>query len=910
MKPRQAPAHQPAPGRGRARFAARPRSAPQVGCLLIVLLALGWWTALPGVAQDRVDSIEADLEGKSLRRALRTLQIQLQRSGRDLVFSNRLVPADATVPDSLPGGALETVLGGLLAPHGLELRELDDRTLLVVGSQSAEQPLVLTGRTLSAHSAQPLLGARIRLQALDPTRLPDDFVPETFSGPDGRFRFSSLVAGGYRLTASRDDHLDAVETLVLFDLTGDAPARAVVLELVPRPFVVDEVAVRAATSSLLRTQSTTPLARTRSQVDATPRLGSDLLRTLTFSAGTTTDDISAAPRLRGSRRDEVQITLDGQTLYAPYHLPDYANGLSAVSTMVLDAMDVATDGFSVARGDRQGALIDLRTRRPDPGTAGTLGLSLVAAEASVEGAARSGRSSGLLSARLGSVEWVNRLFGQEEPSFWDFLGKVALRPTERHEFVGRMFLSNNGLSLTEREGDEFKQSSTDYDAQQGWISHQSTLGERLLWSGRASWFHFDQSRFGLEDEEEQSLELDDQRRTEILDLRQEILFQLGPTWSVELGATWSDLESDRSYRALFERELTFTSSQLLSSRPPDFTALLTVDEHRSGYAQGVGNLRDWSLEIGARYDDSREAGGRWSPRLSVARRLGERSLLRAFGGVYRQLPRPDELALEDGRTELQEPERSDRWGMGYERKLSTKPIRALRVEVYERRSRNPKIRFFNLYEPFNILQELEPDRVGIAADETRAHGLEIRVEGALGRRTSWWGDYTLSRTEDRVRAAADAPTNWIPREFDQRHALSLVVQLALPRTWTLSLAARWHSGWPTTPLAGDEADASQPLDGEDQDDADEDENDRPVAVSLGPLQSDRLGPYTRLDLRLSRTWVTPRGVLEFYLDVQNLLDQENDSGFDTAYDEDAEAVVRTLERWPGIFPSFGLRWRF
>ena len=79
---------------------------------------------------------------------------------------------------------------------------------------------------------------------------------------------------------------------------------------------------------------------------------------------------------------------------------------------------------------------------------------------------------------------------------------------------------------------------------------------------------------------------------------------------------------------------------------------------------------------------------------------------------------------------------------------------------------------------------------------------------------------------------------------------------------------------------------------------------------LGPLNSDRVSTYHRLDLRASRKFQLRKGELTFFIDIQNVYNRENLSGFDFEIDEEAGTIVGIDERWPGIFPSIGIRWEF
>ena len=128
--------------------------------------------------------------------------------------------------------------------------------------------------------------------------------------------------------------------------------------------------------------------------------------------------------------------------------------------------------------------------------------------------------------------------------------------------------------------------------------------------------------------------------------------------------------------------------------------------------------------------------------------------------------------------------------------------------------------------------------------------------------------------------------------------MNLYLDTHLGRSWDLSLAWRFHTGWPTTPISTR---------------SEEDEEGEPELVPvLGRLNSDRLPSYHRMDLRASREWQRRRGRLVAFVDLQNLYDRKNLAGFDVQLDDEGEEgeLVVEPERWPGFFPSLGITWEF
>lgn len=162
----------------------------------------------------------------------------------------------------------------------------------------------------------------------------------------------------------------------------------------------------------------------------------------------------------------------------------------------------------------------------------------------------------------------------------------------------------------------------------------------------------------------------------------------------------------------------------------------------------------------------------------------------------------------------------------------------------------------------------------------RAFGVELIARRNLGRWTGWVA-YTYARSY-RTNPARDGLEH--PYVLDQPHSLTVVGSGALGRRWRIGGRVRYTTGNPLTPVAG----AFQDTDGD------------WVPVD-GPLLSDRLPDFVQFDLRIDRSWKRSWGVVNLYIDLQNVANRANAEG--VTYNEDF--TRRSYTTGLPIFPSIG-----
>jgi len=188
-----------------------------------------------------------------------------------------------------------------------------------------------------------------------------------------------------------------------------------------------------------------------------------------------------------------------------------------------------------------------------------------------------------------------------------------------------------------------------------------------------------------------------------------------------------------------------------------------------------------------------------------------------------------------------------------------------------------------------VFPELREDRVGIAPRRSTARGIEVLLRKESDGPLSSQLNLTHATVTDEIDGRD------VPRAWDQRNAITFSMNYKAGEHWNFSVAGSWHTGLPTTPLLVQRRAGR-------------------YEAELGPLRSERLPAYKRVDFRASRRVVTSRGAFTLFLDLFNafnLTNVDTIDGFDLVQQSDGSASARPVMKANGsILPSFGISWQF
>lgn len=865
---------------------------------LYPLLPLAWLCVvllLPGLARGQGErqrpAAFPDVVGRSLHEVLQLLE----ERGLPLVYTDQLVSPTLRVHRQPQGNDLPDLLLDLLKDHRLSAQQAGRRWIVVA---APPRPGILSGLLHSQEpgveptgpsATTPLPGVGVSLLPTNAMSAGDTSVSDTsVSDTGGRFRFADLPPGTYTLRFELDGFLPREHTFQLS--SGQVLDLRIALQKIPTS--VEQIEVTTEPPGILGS-ALSALTLTRSELDSLPHFGDHTLRGLVLLPGTAGNDLSAELNVRGGRADEVLVQLDGLEIFEAYHLPDFGNPFSVFASETLHRIDLLTGGFPVEYGDRMAGVLDITTIDPDWRRRSHLGFSGYQLRTGQSGTSRSGRLAYVGSLRLGSLELPLRLADEDEnPSFADGFFKVEHFANPRTSWRFNGLSSSNRLDFSVIEDDAQESFETKYDNLYGWGTHGHTVGDDLYLRTQISWSRIARRRLGLQSGDDDTFDLSDLRQLTTAGLRHEADWRRGRHF-LEWGVEGRYLEVDYDYT--HQRELQDPLA-LIRSQPR--TGSTRFDRRFDGqqYAVYLSDQIDLghraTLEAGLRFDDNTlTEDARLSPRLHFTYALSPRSLLRGAWGQYNQSQRVYELAVEDGDTSFSPAERSRHHIVGFEQVFgdaeTLRPV-TLRVEAYERRISTPRSRYENLFEPITIVPELEADRIRVDAEESRARGIELVLGGPLSPRLEGFLTYTYSRSRDLVEG------RWVPRPYDQPHAVSLDISWRAPWHWHVQAVWRYHTGWPTTEIGLIN------------------QGDNDAVPVLGPLYGSRVRDYDRLDVRAQRSWPLRRGDLTFFIGVQNLTNRSNVRGFDFDLEDEDDVILieSKVQTWGGRLPSLGLTWTF
>lgn len=158
-----------------------------------------------------------------------------------------------------------------------------------------------------------------------------------------------------------------------------------------------------------------------------------------------------------------------------------------------------------------------------------------------------------------------------------------------------------------------------------------------------------------------------------------------------------------------------------------------------------------------------------------------------------------------------------------------------------------------------------------------AYGMELLIRYPLGNNWFGWLSYSLQRSTRRTtffrydsqgRAISEDKAD-LPFAFDQTHILNLVVSHKFSNNITLGGVLHFNTGRPEYGTLG-----SQTMrEGTDSD-------GRPAWVRVARDEVDRLPPFFRFDVRVSKAWAYETFTLEAYLDMLNVTLNQETLGFE------------------------------
>jgi hypothetical protein len=804
--------------------------------------------------------------GMSVEQALEALRA----AGLQLVYSSAMVPPALQVRDRVSGSDPAVVARELLAPHGLRLRPISSGLLAVVAVRT-DATRSIAGRVVSGLDRHPVAGARIEVTGR------------------GHVEWSD-VAGDFRVPASAGHLALAVSapgygTLERTIDDAESTAGAVTLELVPEDVQLEEVRI-VASQFALRNVIEAPHVMDRANVIAQPKVAEDPLQAVARLPGMALSGVSGKPNVRGGEAGEALVLLDQMPIREAFHLPDYNSAFSVLDENLVADITTFTGPLPARFGNRMAAAVEVQSVAPDTPAPYAIGLSNFNARLRVGGSAASGWDW-LASGRIGTLgSWLPEVVPDVgKPQSWDAFFKVGHALGGGTEMRAHSLLSKSTFAFVDDETGE--QAVLRSQAAYAWLHARHLIGDDMetgalfghSWIGseRAGVLAGGLTPFG---------KVADERTARIWDVQLYGRWATTPRNQLDAGITLAS--STGRYRYASDVEYLPVATALFSV-PHDRqrSSALVVQRKLVGLylSDRWQPLADIYVEGGARLDrDIASTGVRASylgPRLAMRWDASPQTTVRFSWGRAFQVAEAHELRVEDGELALPAAQRVDQTVVSLERQFLHGL--SLRMEAFDRKMPDPRVRYENLFDPLRVLPELSADRVSIVPDRSRMRGLEFSAQWEEG---CWSasGSYTWSEAIDFMGGESR------PREWDQRSTMTAALRWQ-QGPWSAVVQTGYRSGRPTTPFI----DASL------------------ESPALGPAGSRRFAHHVTFDVRLTRRFHPGSGTLVAFAQVTNLLDRYNQCCTELDMpDENSDRQALEIQRlgsYP-LMPSVGLSYEF
>ena len=737
---------------------------------------------------------------------------------------------------------------------------------------------------MRAEGGGPLAGAEVVVREIG---------NRSVSDAQGRFSFAELPNGRFTLLVSCASFASAELPV---EVAAGSAVSGLRVALERRARFLDEVVVTPSRYTLYQETPEVRSSLSREEIEKMPHIGDDVFRAARWLPGVTGEDLSSQMNVRGGEVDETLVIIDGLEIQEGFHLKEQYSLLSIFDAETIDSLEFSSGGFPVEFGNRMSAVINMSSSGATS-RAMSIGLSVMNTGILGEGGFDGGRGQWLVSARrtqLGTLlEWVAPDLGLE-PSFHDVFGKVSYQLSDDTLLSAHVLTAKDTVRYEEVDGRVEELLNASSSVRYGWINVKTAWTPRLFSQMVLSTGRVERERAGWVDYWYQAGNVDDSRWSTAQGLKQDWSLDLSDRHALKWGFDLKRMDAQYEYESFaIIRDPLFIGSG--EPRITEHAAELRFEGNSYGVylADRFRVVEPLVVEVGLRWDRQTVTDDdQLSPRLNVLYTLGPRTALRASWGSYGQAQRLDELQVSDGMTALQPAQHAEHRLVSLEHSLAGGLD--LRLELYQKKLSDVKVRYENLMNPIEILPELEGDRIRVAPEQGEAKGVEVVLRRDGGRRLSWWLSYAYSKVEDRIDG------EWMPRSWDQPNTVNFSVNYTPRERWNFNISGVYHTGWPTTAVYGEFV-------------ANPDGSTR-FELWPGPRNRERLDDYLRIDVRASRDIQLRRSLCSVFLEVSNLFNRDNlgrpESFYFVERPDGSFVVQADYETFFPVVPSLGIRWTF
>ena len=731
--------------------------------------------------------------------------------------------------------------------------------VLIIPTTVFAQTGVIEGTVYSRGTDEPLAGAEVHIIELDKRIQTDE---------KGKFSIKEIPEGQYTISISLPNS-ESTEKISVTVEAGKTLTPNIFISAVDYQLEDVEVKTKRVPKSVSKKSIESQ------EITRIPGTAGDALRALPAIPGIgVANDFSGALYIRGGSDTDNLYYFDRVPVGYPYH---FGGLVSSLSSEIIDRIDVYAGGYGAEYGVDSQAVIDIYSQSSSPeNMRGKFNLNLLYSEGLLQGKIgekgywyAAGRRS-YIDLFIGSLSFDTGAI-TAFPRFWDYQLKAGYDLSEKHQLFFNLFASGDkfAVQLDGENVDEDFRGDTSFESgfEGGGIHLRSSLTDRLT-----SYLSFTRSNF-------------------LFDVN------FGPLISLYIDAPTYTLREDLSYEINEKHRL--ESGLILGLEPGEVTGTFTripdegevefdirfedkfeINETVRGqrietYLQDRYNLLPYlSVVFGLRTDYFSEIDEvSIQPRGSVRLELPNSSELQFAYGIYNQAPIPGQLSPSVGNPELKSSQASH-----------------YILELKHQLSPDTEIKMAAYYKNLANLVTADEASVYQNQGEGYAQGTEIFLRHRRGDKFFGWVSYAyaLSKRRDRI----GEPYRYY--SFDQTHVATVAASYNLTPTWEFGAKWQYRTGNPYTPVI----DASLILDPR---------NGKPIYLpNYGETNSERLPPYHRLDLRVSKAFRFNSWELGIFLELLNAYNRQNllDYRYNEDYTERSSIYQLPIIPYLGITAEF------